>query len=89
LVFTIWDITEPSLKVPAGGTTVRLFGPNRTLRKGRQKLAIWEGQEGDGAINTTTQGKLHSSSEIDRIEKVRWYNTLQAWIRSLHNILVD
>jgi phosphatidylinositol 3-kinase len=69
-VFTIWDTVEPGVVVPAGGTTVRLFGPHRTLRKGRQKLYIWEGRAGDGNVETTTPGKMKNTTEIDRIEKL-------------------
>lgn len=67
---TIWDISNPNQHVPFGGTTVSLFSKRAILRKGRQKLHIWEGVEGDGSSRTKTPGKLYRSNPLDEIEKL-------------------
>jgi phosphatidylinositol 3-kinase len=41
VVITLWGIAGPRKRVPVGGTTFSLFGKNKTLRKGRQRLLIW------------------------------------------------
>jgi phosphatidylinositol 3-kinase len=70
LVITLWTTDAPAHRVPIGGTTMSLFGRNRTLRMGRQKLYLWEGMEGDGNPGTRTPGKVKAESDIDRLEKL-------------------
>lgn len=70
IAFTIWDISKPGELVPFGGTTVSLFSKRQILRKGRQKLHVWEGVEGDGSSRTKTPGKLYRSNPLDEIEKL-------------------
>lgn len=70
LVITLWTTDSPAHRVPVGGTTVALFGRNRTLRMGRQKLYLWDGMEGDGSPRTRTPGKVKAESDIDRLEKL-------------------
>ena len=70
ITLTIWDISNPNQHVPFGGTTVSLFSKRAILRKGRQKLHIWEGVEGDGSTRSQTPGKLYRSNPLDEIEKL-------------------
>lgn len=70
IAITIWDISNPNQHIPFGGTTVSLFSKRAILRKGRQKLHIWEGVEGDGSTRTKTPGKLYRSNPLDEIEKL-------------------
>lgn len=70
LAITLWTTDSPAHRVPVGGTTISLFGRNRTLRMGRQKLYVWDGVEGDGTQRTKTPGKLKAESDIDRLEKL-------------------
>eukprot|EP01112_Ceratiomyxa_fruticulosa_P019366 TRINITY_DN6326_c0_g1_i1.p1 TRINITY_DN6326_c0_g1~~TRINITY_DN6326_c0_g1_i1.p1 ORF type:complete len:834 (-),score=158.90 TRINITY_DN6326_c0_g1_i1:116-2617(-) len=71
VVITVWDIFGPRQATPVGGTTFFLFGKNATLRKGRQKLVLWEGKEGDGSKITSTPGKAPKLKELDRLEKLQ------------------
>jgi phosphatidylinositol 3-kinase len=70
IAFTIWDVSKPGQHVPFGGTTISLFSKRQILRKGRQKLHVWEGTEGDGSVRTKTPGKLYRSNPLDEIEKI-------------------
>jgi hypothetical protein len=75
ITFTVYDAGGPSSAAVVGGSTLRLFGKNSTLKKGKQRLYLWEGQEADGGIDTTTPSKMQPAvGEIDqmgRLEKVR------------------
>lgn len=70
MVMTLWDVYSPRNAIPVGGTTFYLFGKNRILRKGRQKLFLYADTEGDGSEPSKTPGKLRKSNEIDRLEKL-------------------
>jgi phosphatidylinositol 3-kinase len=70
IALTIWDISKPGEHVPFGGTTVSLFSKRNILRKGRQKLHVWEGVEADGSSRSSTPGKLYRSNPLDEIEKL-------------------
>lgn len=70
LAITVWDIQGPRTAVPVGGTTFRLFGKKWTLRRGKHRLLLWEGQEADGSVNTKTPSKLEVRDEMGRLEKL-------------------
>lgn len=70
MVMTLWDVYSPRNAVAVGGTSFYLFGKNRILRKGRQKLFLYPDQEGDGADPSKTPGKLPKTNEVDRLEKI-------------------
>lgn len=42
----------------------------RTLRRGKHRLFLWEGREGDGSDDSTTPSKLGTRDEMGRLEKV-------------------
>lgn len=70
---TIWDTSIGPRKVkPVGGTTLRLFGKQFTLRKGKHKLNIWSDVEADGNHDTTTPSKLkkNNDNDMDKLEKL-------------------
>jgi phosphatidylinositol 3-kinase len=70
IALTIWDISRPGFPIPFGGTTISLFSKRAILRKGRQKLHVWEGFEADGSSRTSTPGKLYRSNPFDELEKL-------------------
>ncbi|KAF3940384.1 hypothetical protein ABW19_dt0202894 [Dactylella cylindrospora] len=69
LAITIWDLGGPDKEVPYGGTTVKLFENDGTLKKGRQKLKVWLDTEADGRTETSTDSTVDSNDEMDRLEK--------------------
>ncbi|KAJ6257567.1 hypothetical protein Dda_7352 [Drechslerella dactyloides] len=69
LAITIWDLGGPDKEVPYGGTTVKLFDTDGTLKKGRQKLKLWLDVESDGRTDTATDSTVESNDEMDRLEK--------------------
>ncbi|KAF3088108.1 Phosphatidylinositol (PI) 3-kinase [Orbilia oligospora] len=69
LAITIWDLGGPDKEMPYGGTTVRLFDADGTLKKGRQKLKVWLDVEADGRTETATDSIVESNDEMDRLEK--------------------
>lgn len=73
IVITIWDIIEPGVKVPCGGTSISIFNSKGILRVGEQKLHVWEGQEGDP---NKTFGKIKYENKLEKIEKVRNINNI-------------
>jgi phosphatidylinositol 3-kinase len=70
MVMTLWDVYSPRNAIPVGGTSLYLFGKNRILRKGRQKLYLYPDVEGDGSEPSKTPGKRRKTNEVDRLEKV-------------------
>jgi len=42
----------------------------RTLRRGKHRLLLWEGQEADGSVVSSTPSKLEARDEMGRLEKV-------------------
>ncbi|KAF7367441.1 Phosphatidylinositol 3-kinase VPS34 [Mycena sanguinolenta] len=70
IVFTVWDIAGPRAAVPVGGSTFRLFGKKWTLRRGKHRLHLWQGVEGDGSVESTTPSKLDERDEMGRLEKL-------------------
>ncbi|KZW02778.1 atypical/PIKK/PI3K protein kinase [Exidia glandulosa HHB12029] len=70
LAITVWDIQGPRTAIPVGGTTFRLFGKKWTLRRGKHRLLLWEGQEADGSVNTKTPSKMEVRDEMGRLEKL-------------------
>eukprot|EP01113_Clastostelium_recurvatum_P033439 TRINITY_DN4415_c0_g1_i2.p1 TRINITY_DN4415_c0_g1~~TRINITY_DN4415_c0_g1_i2.p1 ORF type:complete len:870 (+),score=126.35 TRINITY_DN4415_c0_g1_i2:136-2745(+) len=71
VVMTVWDVFAPRRAVAVGGTSFAIFGKNSIMRKGRQKLVLWEGREGDGARASSTPGKAPKLKEVDRLEKLQ------------------
>lgn len=49
-----------------------------TIRRGKQKLHLWPGQEADGRVDTITPSKVKTNSDMDKLEKVN------LWQRHLH-----
>ncbi|CCX16633.1 kinase-like domain-containing protein [Pyronema domesticum] len=84
LAITIWDISGPLNTVPFGGTTVRLFERDNTLKKGRQKCKVWLGVEADGLSDSTTPSPCESGDEMDRLEKLVKKHELGEMPRSDH-----
>lgn len=77
LAFTVYRSRGPpaaSAAVPLGGSTLRLFGKKCTLRKGQQRLYLWEGKEADGLATSSTPSKIPlaagETDELGRLEKV-------------------
>ncbi|KIK62587.1 hypothetical protein GYMLUDRAFT_42049 [Collybiopsis luxurians FD-317 M1] len=71
ITFTVWDIAGPRSAVPVGGTTFRLFGKKWTLRRGKHRLLLWPGIEGDGSVDSTTPSKIPGNTdEMGRLEKL-------------------
>ncbi|KAJ7071604.1 atypical/PIKK/PI3K protein kinase [Mycena amicta] len=70
VVFTVWDIAGPRAAVPVGGSTFRLFGKKWSLRRGKHRLHLWRGVEGDGSVDTSTPSKLDERDEMGRLEKL-------------------
>ncbi|RZS11049.1 hypothetical protein BHM03_00042338 [Ensete ventricosum] len=56
--YVVWDVSCGNDNGLVGGTTVFLFNRKKQLKTGRQKLRLWPGKEADGAIPTTTPGKV-------------------------------
>ncbi|GAN11171.1 phosphatidylinositol 3-kinase [Mucor ambiguus] len=69
---TVWETIGPRKVKPVGGTTLRLFGKQFTLRKGKQKLHIWRDCEADGNHDTSTPSKLsnHEDNDMNKLEKL-------------------
>lgn len=70
LAITVWDIAGPGQTTPFGGTTVRLFDTDNTIKKGKQKCKIWPGVEADGLNDTQTPSPVDTNNEMDRLEKL-------------------
>nr|GAT46026.1 atypical/PIKK/PI3K protein kinase [Mycena chlorophos] len=70
IVFTVWDIAGPRAAVPVGGSTFRMFGKKWTLRRGKHRLHLWRGVEGDGSADSATPSKLEERDEMGRLEKL-------------------
>ena len=43
---------------------------SRTLRRGKHRLLLWQGQEADGSVDTKTPSKIGLHDEMGRLEKV-------------------
>ncbi|KAL7423928.1 Phosphatidylinositol (PI) 3-kinase [Cryptotrichosporon argae] len=96
LAFTVWAC-EQGRAVAVGGSTMRLFGANRTLKKGQQRLYVHRGVEADPRAETTTPSDPPADDEMGRlealvkdyergdIEKVDWLDRLAfRQIESVH-----
>lgn len=70
LVVNVYDIAGPLQSVVLGGSTLRLFGKKSTLKKGKQRLVLWKGVEGDGRVETGTSSKVGIKDEMGRLEKL-------------------
>ncbi|GAA5828167.1 hypothetical protein JCM5353_007814 [Sporobolomyces roseus] len=71
LVVTVYDIAGPGFKKEiVGGSTLRLFGNKSTLKKGKQRLYLWKGKQGDGSRDTETPSKVGLKDEMGRLEKL-------------------
>lgn len=70
LVVNVHDIAGPLEPVVLGGSTLRLFGKKSTLKKGKQRLFLWKGVEGDGRVETGTSSKVGIKDEMGRLEKL-------------------
>ncbi|KAJ7556482.1 hypothetical protein O6H91_05G085500 [Diphasiastrum complanatum] len=72
LALTVWDVSRPRQEVAVGGATLRLFNSKKQLKTGKQKLRLWRGCVGDGAIATSTPGKVPKTErgELERLEKL-------------------
>lgn len=57
-----------------GGATLRLFGRKCTLRKGKQRVRLWQGVEADGSAESSTPSKVVAgvgeADEMGRLEKL-------------------
>lgn len=69
---TVWETIAPRKVKPVGGTTLRLFGKQFTLRKGKQKLHLWANSEADGNHDTSTPSKLpnNENNDMNKLEKL-------------------
>jgi phosphatidylinositol 3-kinase len=70
LAVTVFDIAGPRKKAVVGGATLRLFGSQATLKKGKQRLFLWKGKEADGSAETETPSKIGLKDEMGRLEKL-------------------
>lgn len=71
LAFTIWDVQGPGKPVPVGGTTMSLFRPDGTLRRGQQRLFAHRNKEADPRPDTTTPSEVPTAKdEMGRLEQL-------------------
>ncbi|GAA6011669.1 hypothetical protein JCM10207_004202 [Rhodosporidiobolus poonsookiae] len=70
LAVTVFDIAGPRQLAVVGGATLRLFGSQATLKKGKQRLHLWKGKEADGSAETETPSKVGLKDEMGRLEKL-------------------
>lgn len=70
LAVTVFDIAGPREVAVVGGATLRLFGNQTTLKKGKQRLYLWKGKEADGSAETETPSKIGLKDEMGRLEKL-------------------
>eukprot|EP00854_Cymbomonas_tetramitiformis_P023106 gene23106-27959_t len=72
LVLTVWRVSEVHAEEPVGGAVLRLFGKDKTLKTGKQKVRLTRGQAADSSDASTTPGKIPKAErgELDRITKV-------------------
>jgi phosphatidylinositol 3-kinase len=70
LVITVYDIAGPRQTSVVGGTTLRLFGKQGTLRKGKQRCYLWPKQEADASVTSETPSKLPAKDEMGKLEKL-------------------
>ncbi|GAA5908761.1 hypothetical protein JCM6882_008200 [Rhodosporidiobolus microsporus] len=70
LAFTVFDIAGPRELAVVGGATLRLFGSQATLKKGKQRMYLWKGKEADGSAETETPSKVGLKDEMGRLEKL-------------------
>lgn len=73
LVVTVYDIAGPDFgqREVVGGSTLRLFGNKSTLKKGKQRLYLWKGKEGDTKRRENeTPSKVGLRDEMGRLEKL-------------------
>ncbi|GAA5875731.1 hypothetical protein JCM8547_007052 [Rhodosporidiobolus lusitaniae] len=70
LAVTVFDIAGPRDLAVVGGATMRLFGNQATLKKGKQRLFLWKGKEADGSAETETPSKVGLKDEMGRLEKL-------------------
>ncbi|RXK34820.1 phosphatidylinositol 3-kinase [Tremella mesenterica] len=72
IAFTIWDVQGPGDPVPVGGSTMFLFSPNRTLKRGQQRLYVHRGKEADTSPDTSTPSDtpLDEQDEMGRLEEL-------------------
>ena len=63
LALTLWDVYGPRKAVAVGGCTLPMFGKNRTLRKGRQRLVVHPGKAADGSWPSRTPGKMAAPAD--------------------------
>ncbi|BGP41137.1 Phosphatidylinositol (PI) 3-kinase [Rhodotorula kratochvilovae] len=69
LAVTVFDIAGPRQRAVVGGATLRLFGAKCTLKKGKQRLFLWQGKEADGSADSDTPSKVGLRDEMGRLEK--------------------
>ncbi|GAA6028728.1 hypothetical protein JCM8097_007365 [Rhodosporidiobolus ruineniae] len=70
LAVTVFDIAGPREVAVVGGATLRLFGSQATLKKGKQRLYLWKDREADGSAETETPSKVGLKDEMGRLEKL-------------------
>ena len=70
VAITIYEAYSPRRPRAIGGTTFKLFGKHKTIRKGKYKLHLWPDTEADGLDDCATPAKISDSSESDRLDKV-------------------
>ena len=75
LAFTIYDISGPQQAVPVGGTTVPIFDKHGCcLNRGIHDLKVWQDQEADGSMRSSTPGQENGQregpSEMVRLSKL-------------------
>ncbi|EFJ26575.1 hypothetical protein SELMODRAFT_97360 [Selaginella moellendorffii] len=71
LTFTVWDVSYPRQEVAVGGASFRIFSKKKELKTGKQKLRLWRGRIADGAVVSSTPGKVpkHERGELERLDK--------------------
>lgn len=70
LAITIWDLSGNNKLVPYGGTTIKLFSSDCTLKQGHQKLKVWLNVAADGSTHTNTCSTVTNSKEINRLDSL-------------------
>ena len=69
-VFNVWDCSSEGKAIPVGGTSIPIFSEKYKMLKGRKKLFLWMGKEGDGAHNnSSTPYDAAELDETDRLDK--------------------
>lgn len=67
LAITVWDIEKGSKAVPVGGSTMPLFRPKGTLKRGQQRCYLHPERQADPNDPSETPSDVHQQDEFGRL----------------------